>query len=547
MSDPGWPPAAPDGPLPAPESAGLPRNAAGFESDLAELAAKFAAHGGERFPADLSAELALEIVLNEIVEQACLATGATGAAVVLERDGEMVCRASSGPTAPELGARLDVASGLSGECIRTGQTQRCDDAQTDPRADATASQRLGVRSALVLPLIDFGRIDANRIDASRIDGNRVVGLFLIFSPRAWAFGDRDERTLEALSVRVMRNLERAAEPLASLVGGPIGNPVESSAGGGIESRIEAPVWSSVDGVPAAELLPDNPQLSWETTSMPVPIADEPQPAEVVSPGLVSPDLVSADLVSAGPGRRFDVVAWGLGAVVLACTVLMAVLVVERMGTQHAGSTRTTVRLSGERRPAARATIAASGATNSDGTVSSVKAAAQPGGLIATTAPLPAAAPAASVPTAVESHARPAVPAGTLLVFENGKEVFRMPPSQGQAEPPATAHGAVEPAASVTPERVLALSPTAAENSLIHRVEPEYPEEARNRQLQGAVVLDIHIGQDGTVQETKLVSGEPLLGDAAMAAVRQWRFQPRLVDGAPAEMQTRITLNFRLSN
>jgi protein TonB len=100
---------------------------------------------------------------------------------------------------------------------------------------------------------------------------------------------------------------------------------------------------------------------------------------------------------------------------------------------------------------------------------------------------------------------------------------------------------------VTPERVLALSPAAAANSLIHRVEPDYPEEARKRQLQGPVVLDIHIGQDGTVLDTKLVSGEPLLADAAMAAVRQWRFQPRLVDGAPAEMQTRITLNFRLSN
>jgi TonB family protein len=534
MSDPGWPPAAPDGPLAAPESAGSRPNAAGFESDLAELAAKFAAHGGESFPADLSAELALEIVLNEIVEQACLATGATGAAVVLERDGEMVCRASSGPTAPELGARLDVASGLSGECIRTGQTQRCDDAQTDPRADATASQRLGVRSALVLPLIDIQRIDANRIE-----GNRVVGLFEVFSPRAWAFGDRDERTLEALSVRVMRNLERAAEPLASLVGSVVESPVENSAGRGIESQIEAPVWSSMDGVRAAELLPDNQQLSWETTSMPVPTANEPEPAEVVSPGLVSlglvsPGLASPGLVSPGPERRFDVVGWGLGAVVLACTVLMAVLVVERMGTQHAGSARTTVRRSG-----ARPTTSASGATNSDATGSSVKA-APVGGLIAARA----VPELASAPPAVS--ARPAAPAGSLLVFENGKEVFRMPPSEAKAEP-ATARGGVEQAASVTPERVVALSPAAAENSLIHRVEPDYPEEARNRQLQGAVVLDIHIGQDGTVQETKVVSGEPLLADAAMAAVRQWRFQPRLVDGAPAEMQTRITLNFRLSN
>jgi TonB family protein len=531
MSEPGWPPASPDGPLTSPESAGSQANAAGFESDLAELAAKFAAHGGESFPADLSAELALEIVLNEIVEQACLATGATGAAVVMERDGEMVCRASSGPTAPELGARQDVASGLSGECIRTGQTQRCDDAETDPRADATASRRLGVRSAMVLPLIDGNR------------GNRVVGLFEVFSPRAWAFGDRDERTLEALSVRVLRNLERAAEPPESLFGSLVVSPLESSVGSGIESRIESgiqnriedriedPVWSSVHGVPAADLLPDNPQLSWETTSIPVPmpvsIAEEPEPAEAVS---------------LGPSRRFDVVGWALGAVVLVCTVLMAVLVVERIGPQRAGSTRTTVR-----RASARSGTAASGATNSDATVSRLKNASRPGEPIPTAAALPVSSPAGSAPTAVGSQARLAAPAGSLLVFENGKEVFRMPPSPGQAEQPATTQAAVERAASVAPERVVALSPAAAESSLIHRVEPEYPEEARNRQVQGPVVLDIHIGQDGTVQDAKLVSGEPLLVDAAMAAVKQWRFQPRLVDGTPAEMQTRITLNFRLSN
>jgi TonB family protein len=541
MSDPGWPPASPDGSLTTPESAGSQPNAAGFESDLfesdlAELAAKFAAHGGESFPADLSAELALEIVLNEIVEQACLATGATGAAVVLERDGEMVCRASSGPTAPELGARQDVASGLSGECIRTGQTQRCDDAETDPRADASASQRLGVRSAMVLPLVDVKR------------GNRVVGLFEVFSPRARAFGDRDERTLEALSLRVLRNLERAAEPPESLFGSLVGSSLESSVGAGIESRsesgiqsrsedrIEAPVWSSVDGVPAAELLPDNPQLSWETASVPVPIplpiAEEPERA------------VDVNL---GPRRRFDVVGWALGVVVLACTVLMAILVVERMGPQHPISTRTIVRRAVDRQATVPPTTATSGATNSDAAASGVKNASQSGGPIPAAAALPAASPAASASPAVSGRTRSAAPAGSLLVFENGKEVFRLPPAQGQAEQPSTTQAVVERAAAVTPDRVVALSPAAAESSLIHRVEPEYPEEARSRQVQGPVVLDIHIGQDGTVQDVKLVSGEPLLVDAAMAAVRQWRFQPRVVDGAPAEMQTRITLNFRLSN
>jgi protein TonB len=90
-----------------------------------------------------------------------------------------------------------------------------------------------------------------------------------------------------------------------------------------------------------------------------------------------------------------------------------------------------------------------------------------------------------------------------------------------------------------------LSPAAAEDSLVHRVEPDYPEEARKQQIQGAVVLDVHINQDGAVQELKLVSGHALLAQAAMDAVKQWRFKPHTVNNHPVEMQTRITLNFRL--
>src|SRR5271169_2406302 len=106
-----------------------------FDTDFANLAARFGAQSGGTLSLELCADLALEIVLNEIIEQACLATGATGAAIVLQRDGEMVCRASSGATAPELGARLDPASGISGQCIRTYLTRRCDDVLSDPQAD----------------------------------------------------------------------------------------------------------------------------------------------------------------------------------------------------------------------------------------------------------------------------------------------------------------------------------------------------------------------------------------------------------------------------
>jgi len=77
------------------------------------------------------------------------------------------------------------------------------------------------------------------------------------------------------------------------------------------------------------------------------------------------------------------------------------------------------------------------------------------------------------------------------------------------------------------------------------VEPEYPEEARQQRIQGAVALDVRIGRDGAVQDVKVVSGHRLLADAAIAAVKQWRFKPRMEAGRPVEMQTRVTLNFRM--
>src|SRR3984893_12427334 len=168
-----------------------------LESDVAELTAKFTAFGGGKVSAETSANLALEVVLNEIVEQACLATGATGSAVLFERDGEMECRATFGTNAPEVGARLDCESGLTVECIRTHQVQRCDDAQADPRANVEASHQLGTRSVMVIPLLRNGSI---------------AGVLEVFSSRPAAFGERDERTLEALATRVLKNVERAADP-----------------------------------------------------------------------------------------------------------------------------------------------------------------------------------------------------------------------------------------------------------------------------------------------------------------------------------------------
>jgi TonB family protein len=426
-----------------------------FETDFGQLAACFSAQSGGGLPPELSSELALEIVLNEVVEQTCLTTGATGAAIALVRDGEMVCRASSGATAPPLGSRFDAVSGLSGECIRTRRTQRSDDVLADSRVDLEASQRLGVRSVMVMPLLR---------------GDELMGLFELFSSLPQAFGERDERTLEALAVRILSSLERAAQPLP----------------------------------------PQNEQLLVN------------QPATVSEVQEISPEIVENPVTENEPEAGIDVVTWALRAAVLVCAVFLGLL----MG-RHLGTPKTLVR----QPPVA----APSTAVNAPAAISPV--------LSTTTSGKQDRAPAAQPSTPAKGQEK-AVPPGGLQVFENGKEIFRMPsaPSEtAQSQADSSLGSGVQRASSEEPEP----SSAAAQGVLLHRVEPEYPEDARQKKIQGPVVLDVHIGEDGAVQDVQVVSGSPELAEASIDAVKQWRFKPARVNGQAVPMQTTITLNFKL--
>ena len=82
---------------------------------------------------------------------------------------------------------------------------------------------------------------------------------------------------------------------------------------------------------------------------------------------------------------------------------------------------------------------------------------------------------------------------------------------------------------------------------INRVEPSYPAIARAAHVQGTVVLHAIIGKDGTVQQLQLVSGPPLLVNAAMDAVRQWRYQPTELNGEPVDVDTTIQVVFTLGD
>ena len=85
----------------------------------------------------------------------------------------------------------------------------------------------------------------------------------------------------------------------------------------------------------------------------------------------------------------------------------------------------------------------------------------------------------------------------------------------------------------------------ADDQVIHRVHPGYPKQARLKKLQGTVVLQAIVNKQGKVDSLQLISGDPLLAQAAADAVKQWRYKPYSHEGEPTDFQTRVTVDFRL--
>jgi protein TonB len=121
-------------------------------------------------------------------------------------------------------------------------------------------------------------------------------------------------------------------------------------------------------------------------------------------------------------------------------------------------------------------------------------------------------------------------AGPVVVTVNPAQM--MPVSAPQAQPAVQQFS--EP---------VAMSEEAARSLLIHTVNPVYPPEALSQKLHGTVVLQALVGRDGSIEDLKIVRGNFVLGRAAFAAVKQWKFQPYTLNGHAVATQTTITINF----
>ena len=135
----------------------------------------------------------LEPAISVIAERAQALTGASGAAIALRQGNEIVCRARTGRTAPDLGVRLQSDSGISADCVRTGEVVLCNDAYRNPEVDLAACRRLGVRSILVSPLRHY---------------RRTLGVFEVLSSAPYAFDNRDVATMQLLSSMMVAAMSR---------------------------------------------------------------------------------------------------------------------------------------------------------------------------------------------------------------------------------------------------------------------------------------------------------------------------------------------------
>ncbi len=136
----------------------------------------------------------LDAALQLLAERALYVTGSSGATIALLDGPEMVCRASAGPTAPEVGSQLQLQAGLTGESVRLKKVLQCDDAERDLRVNRESCRALGVQSVMVSPLLRDGE---------------VIGVFELLADRTHAFEDRDVTAVGRLTEVALTALEHA--------------------------------------------------------------------------------------------------------------------------------------------------------------------------------------------------------------------------------------------------------------------------------------------------------------------------------------------------
>jgi len=531
-----------------------PRCAPRSDEALYDLAGTLEHYLLSGFPGDL----ALDLVLNELVVRAAEATHASGAALALTRGDQMVCRAATGELAPGLGVPLSTQDGLSGACLQTREPQLSIDTEDDARVDREASRLLGIRSILVVPVFrmpDDGRNDGAEHHDSDTDEHKddehkdseVMGILEVFSADPGAFFNSDQQLLQDFATQCARIRVVATElswhkPVADLISDDVMPPAL------LHADFLSPYLLPSEPPAVAVATPDHYPVAFEPAGHESGPENRPEifPAESVPQRLASREMVAG----LGLARsRYELWSLVVGGLAIVAIVGVSFLIGSRVGwlraaTSHAWTSSAT----GDR---ARPAPTSAASNTAQGTLSSsARTLDRTSG------------------RAKQKSAAPVASADDLVVFEKGKVVFRMKPTPSAADGDASSGANRQPAdlafgnnnaesanavveASSTTKIAASqsawLSPQQAESRLLSRTEPQFPSAALAAHRAGTVVLHVQVAEDGSVANIRALSGDPILANAAIEAVRNWRYQPYRQHDRPAQFQTDVTLTFALPN
>lgn len=429
-------------------------------------------------------QLILADALEGIAQRAQASASAAGAAIALVERGatNFVCRARSGSTAPALGLPLQVEGSFTGLCVQSGEALHCADSETDDRVDTAVIRALGIRSMIVVPIKD---------------PDTVIGVLAVFSSLPGAF------TTTHLSV-----LKTMADKVAGLVGAVHfgGRSPESIVPFRYSKRGEHPERDNL-------VLATAPSLSIATVNTP-----NRKPAGTlllrcgVAALLISGAasfLLISKLRSAIGGQRARPVSTlpaGSPPQDLALSTKIAPRPAEL------GLAKKPIPPSGLPRSAQEAKHAGSDTPHQ---VPAESAALVPA------APPPRTQPVEPEP--IQPHDVPPVPqdGGSLSAI-----LSRSPTIVPRLQTPVESR-----------------QPKIEPPQLVHSTPVVYPEFARQKRIQSTVLLKARIAKDGTVAKAEFLSGLPIFRDAALDAVRKWRYKPAMRDGQAIERQIVIQLEF----
>jgi len=473
-----------------------------------------------------SKELSGEVALKQVVERMAYHTRATGAAIALRQGSDVICRASTG-NAPGIGVRLNIDSGLSGECYRTGNIVSLADSDHDSRVDAELCRQLDFRSLLIVPVVSAADI--------------VVGVAEVFSSTPGNFEGGDVLLLSSIAELIGHLYDKNHRTISSVL-----DPQVCSSGmeqtesiDHRESAVEETAVSREIETSLAPFLPTGFEIADRTLRQEFidKVSDQDQDLSGRTEDPIGQDW-SDD--QSPPSSRWKARSFVIGMLLLGSSLGGKYYVNRRFVHRHSAAPSQSMPASQSAEvPAASVPLLESkeqvfSPTASEPSANLQLGASVPNRTVANNRAAHTDSVESNFTRGLAGHlprSEPAPEAPSLLASD--RPAFRVDTTYflPTKSPQVKLLNASLPASQVTQGR------------LLRRVNPVFPQFAKTAGIRGSVVIVATIGKDGHLKSMKLIRGDGALAIEAFRAARQWVYAPYRLNGQPIEVDARIVMDF----